>query len=97
MSYKTYKFNFVLNFSLKPSNTQLKELFMALSIPKIITNSSTGVIVYTSADLARACELFFHTRALCAKKAEVNIELGSVTSGTGPCLGVDWKGFTVIE
>ena len=27
---------------------------MALSIPKIITNSSTGVIVYTSADLARA-------------------------------------------
>ena len=51
---------------------------MALSIPKIITNSSTGVIVYTSADLARTCELFFHTRALCAKKAEVStLSLGS--------------------
>ena len=53
---------------------------MALSIPKIITNSSTGVIVYTSADLAWACKLFFHTRALCAKKAEVN----TLSRGSSP-------------
>ena len=43
---------------------------MALSIPKIITNSSTGVIVYTSADLARAYELFFITHGRSVQRRQ---------------------------